>query len=58
MQGKERVIWEFEMVWRNLFWGRSDQSNYEINLIPAHLFRVCDPCLIGLKTGMDFRGQV
>ena len=58
MQGKERVIWG---IWNGLkkhFWGRSDQSNDEINLIPAHLCRVCDPCLIGLKTGMDFRGQV
>ena len=26
------------MVWRNLFWGRSDQSNDEINLIPAHFY--------------------
>ena len=54
MQGKERVIWG---IWNGLkkpFWGRSDQSNDEMNFIPAHLCRVCDPCLIGLKTGMDF----
>ena len=58
MQGKERVIWG---IWNGLkkpFWGRSDQSNDEMNFIPAHLCRVCDPCLLDLKTGMDFRGQV
>ena len=56
MEGKERVIWG---IWNGLkkpFWGRSDQSNDEMNFIPAHLCRVCDPCLLGLKTGMDFRG--
>ena len=58
MQEKERVIWG---IWNGLkkpFWGRSDQSNDEINLIPAHVCRVCDPCLLALKTGMDIRGQV
>ena len=57
MQGKERVIWG---IWNGLkkpFWGRSDQSNDEIYLIPAHVSRVCDPCLLGLKTGMDFKAR-
>ena len=58
MQGKERVIWGICHGLKKPFWGRSDQSSDEMNFIPAHLSRVCDPCLLGLKTEMDFRGQV
>ena len=46
-------------IWNGLkkpFWGRSYQSDDD--MISAHVCRVCDPCVLALKTGMDISGQV
>ena len=46
-------------IWNGLkkpFWGRANQSSDDI--ISAHVCRVCDPCVLALKTGMDISGQV
>ena len=46
-------------IWNGLkkpFWERSNQSDDDI--ISAQVCRVCGPCVLVLKTGMDIRGQV
>ena len=45
-------------IWNGLkksFSGRSNQSSDDI--ISAHVCRVCDPCVLALKTGMDIKAR-